>query len=95
MASFTVKIPNGILEDLIDAMSLGTGWTETIIDDEGEEIPNPETKEQWAKRTLEDWIKNHYRKYKGNEAVDVVDPDAARQAAIEQAVQDTEDLRVT
>lgn len=95
MATFTVTIPNGIVEDLVDAMALGTGWTETIINDEGEEIPNPETKAQWAKRILRDWIKRHYRKYKGDEAVDALDPDAARQDAIDQAVQDTADLTVT
>lgn len=95
MATFTVTIPNAILDDLIDAMALGTGWTETIIDDEGEEIPNPETKAQWAKRILREWIKRHYRKYKGDEAVKDIAPETARQAAIDQAVQDTADLTVT
>lgn len=85
MAKFTITIPDDKVSEIVQAISDRTGWTATILDENGNEIPNPETRAQWSKRQIRDYIKNLYRKWKAQQARAALDVEAAEQAAIDEA----------
>lgn len=62
MASINITIPDDKIDSVVDAMCEYFGYQTSIVDDEGGAIPNPETKNQFAKKQLKQFIKKVYRK---------------------------------
>lgn len=67
MANITFTIPDEHMGELIDAFASVYKYQEMIQDpdvSEPSEIPNPQSKEQFAKDTIRNHIRNTYIKYK-------------------------------
>ena len=89
-ASFTLTIPDELVNDLIAAYCDKFGYEAELWDDETEQmISNPETAVAFTKRMLRQQIKDVYLEYK----VDG-DIETARDTAITQCDTDTTDLNV-
>ena len=59
MASFTITIPNDKLETIINNIALQLNYQNEIEDpDTGEMVQNPESKVDFAKRAVKDYIRN-------------------------------------
>ena len=65
-----------------DAICANYNYQENVTGEDGELVPNPESKAEFARRMILKFIKENVRKYRADEA------DAARIAALAQA--DTE-----
>lgn len=65
-ASFTLTVPNNVVGDVVQAFCTLYGYQETITD-EGVEIPNPESKANFAKRMIRTYVKEVYKAYKVQE----------------------------
>lgn len=59
-------IPNDIAIELVDALCHRYGYSATLPDpvNPGETIPNPETRNQFAKRQAAEWFKGELRAYR-------------------------------
>lgn len=61
MAELKFTIPDNRMADLVDAW--GSGYSATVLDEDGAEQPNPQTKQQFAKEqiklTIIQGIKSH------------------------------------
>ena len=59
MAEIKLNIPADKIQLIIDSFCNVYGWKENIDDPEGEDmIPNPETKAQFAKRMVIEYVKD-------------------------------------
>jgi len=76
----TITIPDEIAPRVIDGVAGQHGYQETVLDEEGNEIPNPETKAQFAKRVILEGVKNAVLSWEAVQAAE-----AARTAAIDLA----------
>ena len=76
MATITITIPNPVANRVIDSVCERYGYEDTIEDD-GNRIPNPISKAQFAKQQLIAWVKDCVTYKEGNEA-----GNKARQEAI-------------
>lgn len=61
----------------INALAAAYGYQSTILNEEGQPIPNPETKTQFARKRTRIWWREQRALYAVNSAVD-----AAREAAL-------------
>ena len=77
MATISTTIPDEYLPRVIEALAGNYGYETNIKDAEGNTIPNPETKAQFAKRMMAQWVKQNISAWESNEAAQV-----ARTAAI-------------
>lgn len=67
-----VTIPDELVADMRDTLAAGWGYLETVDDGNGNQIPNPETKIQFATAYIRqratadtaDFIRNSYKKIK-------------------------------
>ena len=41
--TYTIEIPDNQLQELAPAVATARGWTPTVTDEEGNEVPNPTT----------------------------------------------------
>lgn len=57
MANITINIPDNQITRVLDGIAEDNGYQATIIDEEGNSIPNPETKAQFAKRIVIERVK--------------------------------------
>jgi hypothetical protein len=80
MATISFTIPDNIAARVVDAIVYNNGYADQVYDTEGNQIPNPVSKSQWAKDVLKRWIKGNVVTYESARAAD-----AARQAAIDAA----------
>jgi hypothetical protein len=66
--TITITIAPGIAGDVVDAYAWEFQYKETILDDDGNPIPNPETKAQFALRMFTEQaqgnIRSVYKSYK-------------------------------
>lgn len=66
--AFTITISDdaGNANALIADFAAATGWTATIPNpmNPSEEIPNPQTRGQWSKGKIQDYVKNVIRSYR-------------------------------
>ena len=57
----TITIPEALVADMIGAF--GSGWVETVQDENGEYVPNPQSKAAFANqefnRALRAWIRKY------------------------------------
>ncbi len=80
MATISLTIPDAIAVRVLDAMAYGNGYTDTVTDMNGDPLPNPITKMQFAKNVLKGWIKSNVVAYESVKAAE-----NAREVAIEAA----------
>ena len=83
MAQIIVTIPNADLQRVVDAIAGNYGYTDTIPDPnnpEGPEIPNPETRDQFAQRQTAQFVKQNVISWEATQA-----SEAARLTAIANA----------
>lgn len=83
MAQITITIPDEILQRVLDGIAGQHGYQTMIEQPEGEPIPNPETKAQFAKRMMINWALQSIMAWESLQASEV-----ARLAAITDAEQD-------
>ena len=58
MANFTITIPDAIVSRVVDGLAGQHGYQATTTDeDTGVVTPNPETKQDFARRMMRKWIK--------------------------------------
>lgn len=76
MATITLNIPDAILPRVLNGFASRYGYTPTLVDGNGADYQNPETKAQFAKRMLVDYMRTVVREAEATAAAD-----AARQAA--------------
>ena len=63
MASFTITIPDAVLSRVLNDIAYGNGYTDTILDEDRNPIPNPVTKGQFVKEVLRSTIVKMCRDY--------------------------------
>jgi hypothetical protein len=63
MASVTVNFADALAPRILDAFAVTYGWTATILDAQGQEVSNPETRAQFTKRMIQRYVKNVVRDY--------------------------------
>ncbi len=68
MAQITFNIPDAISVEILDAFCAANDYRNTIVDANGNDIPNPETKQQFAKRTLRQIYTGPFRNQKSIDA---------------------------
>lgn len=79
MASVTINFADALAPRILDAFAAIYGWTATIETDEGT-INNPETKGQFAKRMVQQYVRSVVRDYEMKGAL------AAAKNTTEQAI---------
>lgn len=77
MAQITITYNDTLQTRVIDAFSLGNGWTANVENPDGSTSPNPLTKAQWARNEIKRYIREHVIQYEANR-----DAEAARTAAV-------------
>lgn len=70
-----------IIEVGIEAIAKEYGWTETVLDEQGQEIPNPKTAEQKAVWAIKQFLRDTVTSYNIKQA---------QEAAIRAATQQSE-----
>lgn len=82
MATITINIPETkvTLAELANAFAVQYGYKDTISGEDGIDIPNPESKGDFAKRHVLEYIKKVFISYKINEAEKTARADANAQA---------------
>lgn len=83
MAQITINIPNDQLSRVINAMAVQYGYEETIINQSGQVIANPQTKAEFAKAMVIKFAKAAVIAYEASLAV--ADYDQVKQAAVDKA----------
>ena len=53
----SVTVPDEKVPEIVDGLARQNGWTEYVLDENDELVPNPVTKGQW----IRDWILNVVR----------------------------------
>ena len=56
MAQLSFMVPDALLARIVSGLCQRNGYQETITDGEGNPVPNPVTKGQFAKRIVADWL---------------------------------------
>ncbi len=59
MAKIILNIPDAKLERITDGVCKNLGYEETNKDPEGKDIPNPESKDQFVKRMIIQFLKDN------------------------------------
>lgn len=63
MAIFSIEIADGDVERVIDSLCANYRRPENISDNQGNSIPNPETKPVFANRMVREFITDHVKRY--------------------------------
>jgi hypothetical protein len=83
MAILSITIPDDITARVISAVAYNNGYSDTVPDQNGQPVPNPLSKTQFAKDILKNWIKANVVSYEATKAAE-----DARQAAEDAGVSD-------
>ncbi len=95
MASIRIRIPDAIIADVIDAFAALYNYRETITDPEtGEQIPNPLSKADFARRKVEDYVKEIVKAYRVNRAAEIARSTEEEKADKEVKVGEPELVRI-
>jgi hypothetical protein len=89
MADITITIPNDKLDIVVDAFADQYNYQETIGDEDGNQIPNPTSKNQFAKNIIKSFVKQVYVAKKVKEL------DATRQTTVDNAETDVSGVTVS
>lgn len=68
MAQFTINIPNGQLNRILDAFGSQYGYQPNIKDADGNEVPNPKNKSAFLKEIIIQIIKDAVKQHEGEQA---------------------------
>lgn len=68
----TINIKDSLLAKEVDAVAAMNGWAETITDENGQEVPNPVTKEQFFKKQIKVWARNQAIEFANRQAISSV-----------------------
>jgi hypothetical protein len=70
MATISFAIPDDVLPRVLDAFAEMYGYQDQVSDpaNPGEMIPNPQTKAQFARRKIIDYVREMVRVYEGSVA---------------------------
>lgn len=79
MATINIQIPDAALDRVVNAFAAVHGYQQILNDG----TANPETKAQFARREMREYIRGVCAEYEGNVA-----GDAARNAAYDKAISD-------
>lgn len=63
MAIFSVEIADSDVGRVIESLCINYGRPEMIMDQNGNNIPNPESKPVFANRMVRDFLIDHVRRY--------------------------------
>lgn len=66
MANITLTIPDDKIQRIITAFTKEFGYQDNITNEDGTTSPNPETKAQFTKRMVIEYIKQTTRNYEAN-----------------------------
>ncbi len=80
MASISVTIPNPVLSRILDAFAAEYNRPDTVLNEQGEQVSNPESEADFAKRKVMEYIKSVTKSYEAKAAAET-----ARQAALDAA----------
>jgi hypothetical protein len=76
MAQIVITIPDDKVQQVLDILCKIFGYNVEILNDDGDSIPNPQTKSQFVKSIIIDFIKRKIKSYKLNEISLVSDTQA-------------------
>ncbi len=68
MAQFSFQLPDAKEAAIIDAWYVQEGYQNAVPDENGVMVANPETKVQFAKRTVKQKMKDAYIRYQAEQA---------------------------
>ena len=68
MAQFTIEIADEDVNRVLNAMAKNYNRPDTIIDDNGDEVDNPETVAQFANRIVRQFLAENVKAYEVKEA---------------------------
>lgn len=63
MAIFSIEIADSDVERVIDSLCINYRRQEYVFDNQGNSIPNPESKAVFANRMVREFIADHVKKY--------------------------------
>ena len=63
MADIIITIPNAQLNRVVNSVCSLRGYQDNILDIDGNSTPNPETRQQFARRQLIEFLKDHVRSF--------------------------------
>jgi hypothetical protein len=69
--NITIELPDSSDTDFTNTLCSYWGWEKTLIDEEGNETPNPISQEVCIQNSLLEIVKNIYQSVKSNEAQDL------------------------
>lgn len=92
MARITINIPDDKLQTIIDAFAVEFGWTE-LIEDGDDEIPNPESKAEHAKRQVRNFVVDTVRRAKQKNVE--AEKEILQKAAETEATNDTNEITIS
>lgn len=86
---YTITIPSNCVDDLVNGICYDFGYQENVPDSEGGTIPNPESKNDFAKRIHKEWLRQKYidERVRSNDAV--------RATLVNTATTEAEDITVS
>jgi hypothetical protein len=88
-ASMTITVPDEVAPQVINAFATLYNYQATIDTDEnGDDIPNPESKAAFTRRMIREYVKNVYKAYK------VAELEAQRQQVVSDAENDVSGVDV-
>lgn len=68
MAQLIINVDDAIAPRVLDSFARATGWTDTIDDGTGVQVPNPESKLAYSKRMLRIYIKRAIIQWEAEQA---------------------------
>lgn len=86
--NITITIPDGKKDAIISAFAVVYGYETEVLDGDGNLIPNPQTKKDFALEQLRDFVRSVYKSQKVTEA------DDARITAQQEADMYTDDITI-
>jgi hypothetical protein len=84
----TITVPDSVAPEVIQAFCVNYNYQATITDENGDEIPNPESKAAFTRRAIREYVKNVYLKYKVDQL------EALRQQTLQEASEDVSGVDV-
>ena len=76
MASIEIEIPDDQVEEVLEELGGHFGYSPTILDGQGESIPNPQTKPEFVKSGIVKYLKDIIKSRKLRAKIDQSDLEA-------------------
>ena len=69
--NLNVTVPDAQATDILNDFCVYQGYKSIIKDDQGNEIPNPQTKAQFAKAVIANFVKESIKSYRANASAEI------------------------